>query len=324
MKNPFLFDALRHLEMEVQLEAESVIYWNSFPGSALHGALGFTSKKRSCVVKYENCEGCFLLDTCFYSQLFESRTPKDSRRMRKYPHIPPGLRLTIDPWDKPAALAGETLIVGITLFGSAINTMMSLLLSLEETFQRGIGRKSPEGDRGTALIRSISSSGGEYFSWSDFMNFEQIPVKITRWAESGRFLSGSVALNFTSPTRIASGGRVTGSPSFRDIVSTILRRITNIAYFYCGMELEADFKGLLSLAESVEYESNFLRVGQSRYSAHQKRRMTLDGIVGEMRVWDCPEELMPWLELGGRLGIGKNTSMGMGRYVVIDASRGQS
>ena len=109
---------------------------------------------------------------------------------------------------------------------------------------------------------------------------------------------------------------MTGSPSFKDIVSTVLRRITNIAYFYCGVELEADFRELVNKADKVKFTSQFRRSEQSRYSARQKTRMDLDGILGEMTIFDCPPEIFNWLTVGTKLGIGKNTSMGMGGFII--------
>jgi len=42
----------------------------------------------------------------------------------------------------------------------------------------------------------------------------------------------------------------------------------------------------------------------------------MNGIVGTMQLEDCPEDLIPWIALGGYLGVGKGTSMGMGQYEI--------
>ncbi len=317
MNDPFINDSLRMLEIKAELAVEKPIIWNSFPGSVLHGALGFTTKKRSCVTKTEKCEECFLKETCFYTLLFEAQVPKDSSRMRKYDRIPPGLRLTFDPWDAEKSDPGEKLIIGMTLFGQAIQTTISLLLSLEETFQKGIGRKSNNGDRGTANLDSIAV-GKTKILWENIDFEEELPVKVFHWREINFPFSPSFRLKFTSPTRIKAGGKIASNPTFRDIFSTVVRRITNLAYFYGDVEFDVDFKGMVKVADSVKFESNFRQAEMARYSSRQMQRMSMNGIVGEMTVHDCPEQLLPWIALGSKLGLGKNTSMGMGRYEVVD------
>ena len=308
--------SLKLLEFQVEASVQSTIIWNSFPGSVLHGALGFTVKHRTCIAKDEKCETCFLQDECIYPPLFESRVPDDSQRMRKYPRIPPGLRLTIDPWCSSKVNEGDRICIGVTLFGNAIDTAGLFLLSIEDCLTQGIGRKSEGGNRGTAEIISISATNGTQYLWRGLDFTEPFPVEAKNWREIAELDGENFEMEFTSPTRIMSKGHITANPSFKDIFSTTLRRITNIAYFYCGIELEADFKGLVKKADDVVYKSNFRRSEHTRYSARQKKRMEFDGIIGKMSINDCPKELIEWILIGAKLGIGKNTSMGMGSYVV--------
>jgi len=310
----FLNDKLQMLEVVIELEAESPIIWNSFPGSVVHGALGFTVKRRCCVTKDGNCEGCDFQNGCVYTKLFESRTPIDSSRMRKYPRIPPGLRLTINPSVNKQIRQGDILTLGLILFGNTADTITSLLLSIEDAFRQGIGRKTVKDERGKAFIRTIKAVSGNEFLLSDIDFTGQFPIPATKWSDIEIPLSKSICLNFTSHARIVSNGKVSGNPTFRDIFSTVLRRVTNIAYFYCDVEFDIDFKALLEKANLVEVESHFHRTDLSRYSARQRNKIDLDGITGEFTIHDCPEEILPWLAIGSRLGIGKNTSMGMGCY----------
>jgi hypothetical protein len=324
MDHPFSHPSLSHLRLDVRLRVESDIIWGSFPGSVVHGALGFTARHFSCVAKSQQCEDCFLLDSCFYPRLFQTPTPKDTSRMKKYPHIPPGLRISIDPWDGDVIHSGEVIRLQAVLFGSASNAVLSLLLTIAEAFRRGVGRKRGDQKRGTAVIEGIFDASGKRLWRTVDEKIDLSSLKPSVWGRIATYPKRSFNLIFTSPTRIVSKGKVSGSPSFRDISSTVLRRITNIAYFYCGEELQADFKGMLDQAAAVKHEGRFKRVKRERYSAHQKRRMTMDGIIGTMHVEDCPEELLPWIALGCHLGIGKGTSMGMGRYEIREQQIGES
>ena len=318
MTGLFANESLKLLELQVQVEVESPITWNSFPGSVLHGALGFTVKQRTCIAKDEKCSTCRLQNDCMYPRLFESRTPEDTERMRKYPRIPPGLRLTVEPWHSPVLKPKAKFNIGLTLLGRTIDDIGLLLLALEDMLQQGIGRKSLDGDRGTAEIVSISQLEAEPILWRELNFTRSLPIKSPHWSEIPSLKSDNFKMEFTTPARIVSKGHVTSKPTFKDIFSTTLRRVSNIAYFYCGLELDADFKGLVKIAESVEFTSTFRRSEQTRYSARQKKRMEFDGILGRINLLECPEELLPWLEIGAKLGIGKNTSMGMGNYIVSE------
>lgn len=315
--NCFKNDSLRLLQLGAELEVESPLVWGSFPGSVIHGALGFVARKRSCVLKRDDCTDCFLLETCFYSQLFESRPPKETDRMKKYLRIPPGLRLTMEPWQSDSLRSGDLISVGMTLYGSTIAAAMSVFLALEEAFVRGIGSKSNQGERGTAFISQFDGGTGEKIDRIDIDHQDIIPIKVAGWDELELPERDSFAIEFTSPARIVSGGRITAEPSFRDIFVTAMRRVSNIAYFYCGVELEADYRKLVELAEETSYESDFQVEQLSRYSARQKNRQQMNGITGKMHVGKCPEELRPWLVIGERLGVGKNTSMGYGVYKIV-------
>ncbi len=310
----FKNESLRLLEIAVTLEVDNPITWGSFPGSVLHGALGFTVKKRSCIREDEQCETCRLLYECMYPRLFESMPPKGTERMRKYPRIPPGLRLKVEPWKQPVLKPGDGFTLGFTLLGKSIDDANQLLLALEDVIQRGLGRKSDKGGRGTAAVGAILQPGADPIQWEALDFTEKLPFTTRRWSEMVPAVLPDFRIVFNTPTRIVSRGSVTSNPSFRDIFSTVLRRLSNLAYFYCETEIDTDYRKLVNMADKVEYRSSFRRSEQTRYSARQKKRMAMDGLLGSMEVFNCPEELFPWLAIGSKVGIGKNTSMGMGDY----------
>ena len=307
---------LQLLSLKLELEAQTSIVWGSFPGSVLHGVLGFTIRRFSCATRRERCEGCFLQPYCSYALLFEVRTPETAARMRKYPTIPPGLQLTVTPWNLQELELGKCCSVGITLFGRASDTAALLLLALEDALSAGIGKKAANSERGIAKI--ISLKAGEAESGSDLREEAVQPNiwRMTTWAELTAAPPQSFTIHLLTPMRIVSGGKVTAAPSFRDLFATALRRVTNLAYFYSDCEIAVDFKALVQKAEAVPYRSEFRRVELSRYSARQYQRIQQNGLIGKMFVENCSPELGVWLLLASKMGLGKNTSMGMGEYRV--------
>ena len=52
----------------------------------------------------------------------------------------------------------------------------------------------------------------------------------------------------------------------------------------------------------------------SRWSGRQQRKMTSGGWIGAVHVEPCAPALSAALAIGARLGLGKETVFGMGRY----------
>jgi hypothetical protein len=76
-----------------------------------------------------------------------------------------------------------------------------------------------------------------------------------------------------------------------------------------------DIPALLTHAETLHADHRALHWKDwTRYSSRQKQEMTLGGVVGPWVLHGDLFPLMPWLELGQWLHLGKNATMGMGAY----------
>ena len=62
----------------------------------------------------------------------------------------------------------------------------------------------------------------------------------------------------------------------------------------------------------------------SRYSSRQQREMTLGGAIGTWTLEGELAPLLPWLQLGERLHVGKNTTLGMGGYTLVSGTADRS
>src|SRR5207247_6232437 len=90
-------------------------------------------------------------------------------------------------------------------------------------------------------------------------------------------------LHFLTPTRLVYAEALTPAPEFHVLIRTLLRRLSNLAYFHCGTELNLDFRGLIAAAEQIETITSDLRwYDWERYSARQDAHMKLGGFVGRV------------------------------------------
>ena len=316
MLRPFNHSDLKLLHLGISAQTESPVVWNSFPGSVLHGALGFHLKRLSCVVSHGRCGDCFLNHDCAYGILFEPRPPEGTARMRKYDRIPSPLRISLHPWQGTRLEAGQSVEITLVLIGRGAERAVPLLLALKDAMQEGLGRKSREGARGRLVIQHIADAeSGEKITWDNFDPSQRLPFRPLRWDELAS-LPPPFRIQFRTPVRIVAGGKVQSHPGFRSFLSTLMRRITSLAYFSAGVEIEADFAGMLARAELLAVQSDFKRVPVHRYSSRQKTEMTLDGVLGTMVIPAGGEEFLPWILVGQRVGVGKNTGMGFGEYAL--------
>ncbi|GEM_PF-1497139 len=303
------------ISMVVKAKVSRRIIWNSFPGSVIHGVIGFKLKELSCVMAHKNCKKCFLANSCTYGFLYESLRPPDSERMKLYPQIPHPIRITIYPWDKPQLDLGDELEIGITLFGKAIFNALLVLISLEDMLREGIGRKWG-GERGKAVIIAIRDilSGVER-SWEKLKsNYSPISASQPKDLIETFPSKHNLKLRFKSPLKITTDGKPNFKPSFRNILSSLMRRLGNIVYFYGGEEIPINYKESLSVADKIEVYPDFHRVKAIRYSSRQNKTISISGTTGEMTIFDCPSDLSALLKLGQYIGVGKSTTMGLGDY----------
>jgi CRISPR/Cas system endoribonuclease Cas6 (RAMP superfamily) len=98
-------------------------------------------------------------------------------------------------------------------------------------------------------------------------------------------------------------------------VISLLRRISKIAEIHCEENLQIDWPGLLKISEEAKIISdNTYWKEYKRYSGRQKQEMLLGGLFGNVEVQGELNDLMPYMELGELIHVGKSTSFGFGKY----------
>jgi hypothetical protein len=127
----------------------------------------------------------------------------------------------------------------------------------------------------------------------------------------------SLTLRFLTPTRLVYGGALTDSLDFHVLLRVLLRRLSNLAYFHCGTDLQLDFRGLIAAAGQIQTVASRLRwYDWERYSSRQDARMKMGGLLGQVTYAGDLQLFLPLLRLGSHVHVGKGTSFGLGKYVL--------
>jgi hypothetical protein len=119
----------------------------------------------------------------------------------------------------------------------------------------------------------------------------------------------AVGVAFITPLKLAKTGRIMCSFDAGQFVRSLMRRVSALAYYYCGYEMRDNFREYAHAANRIELlEDNFF------YADAGLRSAALSGVMGDGVLNGDFNDLMPFLALGEYLHLGKGASYGMGQY----------
>ena len=284
-------------------------------GSAWRGAFGRAFKRTVCVTGLTDCGACALLHACPYPSVFESRTPRQAKKLTRYPNTPNPF--VLEPSDRRFDLGEGTLNLGITLFGSANEHFPDVAHALERAAKGGLTSRRVELD---LMDIQVERQGGDNDGWEDLRQTGGDLRIRPPWQPSAPPAPSAIKVRFVSPLRIRRQGRLVGAQdfNFRAFASHLLRRISLLTYFFGDAPLETDFAGITRLAETVPVSKRDLKWRDlARHSTRQGRKVPMGGLVGSFELESTDlGPFWPYLWLGQWSHVGRGCTMGLGRYIV--------
>lgn len=309
------------LSVRVTLRARDPLRLPLYKGATLRGGFGMVFKETVCVVEHRDCGRCLLRARCAFPYVFDTPVPEDAVRLRKYPAAPHPFVFLPPLEAKTLYHPGDTLAFDMTLVGKGIDFLPYFIYTFERLGERqGLGK-----GRGRFSVESVSwrsPQGAERVIYEGSQKtlhntFRPIGVQDLCPPDSTPSSLPAVTMHFLTPTRIRYQEALTPALDFHVLIRALLRRLSNLAYFHCGGELQLDFRGLIAAAEQVETASSDLRwCDWERYSTRQEARMKLGGVVGRVTYKGDLRPFLPLLRLGAVVHVGKGTSFGLGKYVL--------
>jgi hypothetical protein len=102
---------------------------------------------------------------------------------------------------------------------------------------------------------------------------------------------------------------------FATLFTTLTRRVSMLHDMEAAEPLAADYRELAAAARAASVSEVRLEwFDWARYSARQRRRIPMGGLLGELTLGGNLKLLWPWLWIGQWLHVGKGAVMGLGRY----------
>jgi len=280
------------------------------PGSIWHGAWGAAVDSVACAVRQDTCHGCWMLQHCAAVSLASVKQGTAGVVEGAGPH---GFVLRgISGWGLET---DGTLEVEVTLLSPATQYLALFLVAAERLGAMGLGKarrrlrllRVVESDL-VALPRSVREESGALQSgplrtWDDLK-----PLSLKGW----------VRLALPAGAILVAGNQTLIQPTLLDIIRLLRRRVRLVCQernLDAALVPEADMLAWLSQTETrVRVFEPF---HASRWSSRQRQRHPQTGVQGYLEVEGASlAPIEPWLRLGQVLGLGKGTSMGLGRLEV--------
>ena len=307
---------------ELTVEAKEPIILPPYKGSTLRGGFGNAFRRVVCVIKGKECKGCLLKGQCIYSYVFETPPPSGTKVMRKYEAAPHPFIIEPPLQEKMGYKPGDQFSFGLTLIGKAVDYLPYFIYTFDQLGSMGIGK-----GRGKFELKEVQSrgNGGDpsviYSSKTKTLkafNPKKIIVE-TDMREPNQEIT-ALTIEFLTPTRLYYNERLAFDLEFHILVRQLLRRISLLSYFHCGIEPSVwDFKGLINKALEVKVTDRKLRwYDWERYSARQETKINMGGFVGKITFSGDLPPFWPYLLLGEYMHVGKGSSFGLGKYEILN------
>ena len=285
-----------------------------YAGSMLRGAFGHALLRTACMTREKQCAQCPLYFTCPYTAIFQAPVPS-SHPLQKFSAVPHSYVIEPPPWGRRVYQPGELLIFEMTLFGQALERLALIVFTWQRAFMHSVGG-------GTATLDDVILLGPE---WDESV-FDASANRV-RPHPQRLFLpslpEGNCRLTFITPLRLQENGRVLQPEQLnaRILLMALARRVSLLFEIHGNLVPEYDFQMMNAAASSIRMSQNLQWQYWMRWSSRQQQKMTLNGLLGDITLYDVPAFFYELLQLGQWTHIGKNTTFGLGHYLLTLESR---
>jgi hypothetical protein len=317
--DPSLFPAALRLGVyELDLHVREPVRLADFSAATLRGAFAWSFKRMVCYQpQVKTCSGCLLRVQCPYPSIFEPM-PQAGTLYEGLQNVPAPYVLRPPPEDRHDYAPGEHLVFQIVLVGRAIGLLPYFAVALQQLEVLGLGHSRGKVQVATLTARGPSGEAPQVLYSSEtpgvIHNHWGWPAAV--WVQSVD-VPAQVTVDFVTPVRLKSEGRLHTRPEFHVLYRALLRRASALNTCYGEEPWETDFAGLAGAARSVGLVAATTQsTWRSRYSSRQARDVDLLGCEGQVAYAGDLRPYWPLLQLGEVMHVGKSSTFGLGRYVL--------
>jgi hypothetical protein len=291
---------------------EQTLHTSFYMGSAFRGVFGRALRRVCCITRTPTCDNCLLTNTCPFTTLFATENINEPGRPSR---VPPYVVEPQFDLGRHTLEAGEQVVFNMILLGPAIEQLALLIHAWTIAWKHGVGRERAKGRLLKVECINGSSTQTIYTPGARIGNHEatlQMPKPPQ---------ADTLEVRFTTPARLLVERKLIRPEQFASgaLLHGLMRRYASIARN--GWLPPVDWREISRHWPNPELLECQLRwTHWARYSSRQKQKMDFPGLMGRVVLDANWRHWWPLLVLGERLHVGKNTSFGLGRIELRNAS----
>lgn len=285
-----------------------------FKGSTVRGLLGHALKRTVCVLKRQACADCLLRNDCLYARMFGLPPPTEKAAVNASAEPHP---FVLEPplEEKTVYQPGETITIGLILFGEINRRLPYFIYAFDEMGQIGMGKKVDR-RRGRFTLEKVCWDGKVIYKppEGNIRMPNPLPSLTLEATSPSDVCSDTLEVHLLTPLRFKRNGHLDNALPFDQLIRLSLRRVSGLLGTFNGGEPSLDYQGMIERASTVQIVSADLAWKElERYSARQKKRIPLGGLSGSVAYAGDFREYLPLMNFAVRAHLGKNTTFGLGK-----------
>jgi hypothetical protein len=287
----------------VTIEATQTVAWPHFAGSTLRGAVGRALRQAACITGQDKCTGCPLRQSCAYGVVFDPAPPAQPL----HPSFQDGQpRYLVQPPALGACQlsAGQQQGFALLLLPGAQAHLPLIAHLMTAATEKQLMQP------GLFKLKQLSTEEQALAPW---------PAAIPEWASSQPDRPAQITLRWLTPLRLQKQGKPIFKPQLLDattLVRALVRR--HLQWSQLSAQAPADTEPQIQAMGHCQLDTRQMRWHDiDRYSSTQQGKLPLGGLVGSATLHGPAQalaNLLPLLQRGEQLHLGKETVMGLGRY----------
>ncbi|MBP8972743.1 MAG: CRISPR system precrRNA processing endoribonuclease RAMP protein Cas6 [Anaerolineae bacterium] len=305
------------------LQAQTLVHLGPQAGAQIRGGLWAALREFACAAPTVQGDPDHARH-CPMCRLVALETAESARGVtppRPFAVRPP---LPASPGQDSVYYSGETFVVGINLFGEAVDSFPYLCQAFHRLGQLGLGYG--RGRFTLQRIQAVNPLSGATHDLMDGRRIVALPDLPVEGDLVQRVASGLPAdhlrLRFLTPTELTCQGRHADRPYFDVLIARLLERCQALEEHYATEPAprtvwQQRYQHLTQAAQGVrlaEYRTRWVRVKSS--SRRTQSVNAVSGFVGEAVVEGDLQPFCEWLMWGASLHVGKNAVKGNGWYAL--------
>lgn len=307
---------------QFNLKAREHAYLPRYKGSMIRGGFGHSFRRVCCTVQNQECRSCMLNNSCPYAYIFETPKVNGIALDHQADNLPHPFVIEPDCSEQTEFQPGDDLIFQLILIGKSIAFLPYFIYTFDQMGRIGLGRNRHKFELTTVsafddLMRQSTTQIYDHQTQILNGNYKVLELNELFAIHQGSS-SEQIKIEFVTPTRVLQKNKLVSQLSYELFVRNLLRRISLLGRIHCESDWELPYGEIITQATNgVRMVNNQLSWhSMERYSNRQRRKMNIGGFVGTVSYEGEISSFLPLIVLGQFTHVGKNTSFGLGKYVV--------